>query len=152
MTKLDDSAHSEAALSQSALQTFSDYSQTFEGMVATGQAKVIAPFFFLPSILIAPSQEPLLMTAEHEVIRIFEQLIHQLKGAGFDHSKLTKVSAKELSSMEVMISGTATRYQDQAETQILEEFGFTYTLRQSSMNWKIILGIIHGMKTAITFD
>jgi hypothetical protein len=134
-----------------AIQTFLSYSQTFEQMVKTGDASIIVPFLHIPAILIAPDQDPILMASDSAITVVFGQLIQQLKDAQFDHSKLTSINAKGLSPTEVIISGTATRYKDAAETLILQSFGFTYTLRKSGIDWKIILGIIHGIETAITF-
>lgn len=136
---------------RTALEIFKDYSQNFEVMVNREDATIILPFFYLPSILITPGQDPILMISEQQVIGVFQQLISTLKARHFHHSKLTQISTKELSAAEAIISGTAIRYQDQAENQVLEELGFTYTLCKKEMAWKIIVGIIHGTEAAITF-
>lgn len=132
--------------------TFLQYSQTFEKLVAENNPSLILPFLHLPSILIAPGQEPVLMTSEEAVKQVFSQLIKQLKDYGFDHSKLNSLSTKILSDKEGMVSGTATRYKNKEETEILQEFGFTYTLRNTGSEWKIIMGIIHDTETALNFD
>ncbi len=133
-------------------QTFLIYSQTFEKLVAENNPSLILPFFHLPSILIAPEQEPVLMTSEEAVKQVFSQLIKQLTDYGFDHSKLNSLSTKILSEKEGIVSGTATRYKDKEETEILQKFGFTYTLRNTGSEWKIIMGIIHDTETALNFD
>lgn len=130
---------------------FINYSKTFEKIVADNDPKDIIPFFHIPAILIAPEQDPVLLASETNIIVVFDKLIQQLKAAGFDHSKLNTISTKLLSPTEGLVSGTATRYKDKAEKNILQEFGFTYTLRKTDQEWKIIAGIIHDQTTALKF-
>jgi hypothetical protein len=98
----------------------------------------------------APGDLPALLASEKAIIQGFSGLIAQLKAAGFHHSKLDSYSATILDEANGigLISGTATRYKDAAESEILQTFGFTYTLRKTDAGWKIISGIIHDTATA----
>ena len=137
----------------SLIQTFFAYSRTFEDIVKNDDAKPIVKFIYTPAILMDRGTPTYLLAAEADVIQAFSSLIAQLKEAGFHHSKLNSYSATILDEANGvgLISGTATRYKDAAESEILETFGFTYTLKKTDAGWKIIFGIIHDTATAIAF-
>jgi hypothetical protein len=95
------------------LKTFRAYSDTFK------QKKAIALLPFIGLFL----------------------TIQKLSKQGYSYSQLHELEVKQLRHNLAIVSGTATRHKENHE--ILDEFGFTYTLRKIPKGWKIIVGVIH---------
>lgn len=122
------------------LETFNEYGEAFELL----KPKALLAFYHYPSMLISRDKSVVIKN-ELEAWLVFTKLIADLEGQNFDrsviHEENTKV--KFLTENLATITGTATRYRKDG-TEI-ESFDFTYTMRQVSDDWKIIVGIIHDL-------
>lgn len=119
------------------LDTFQRYSDTF----AEKNAFALLPFYSYPALMVDRDEKPkVLSNPIIAAIGLF-LAIQKLKKLDYKCSKLHTLEAKQVHRNLAIVSGTATRHKENGEK--FDEFGFTYTLRKSSKEWKIIAGVIH---------
>ncbi|MGB7416774.1 MAG: hypothetical protein WA902_21435 [Thermosynechococcaceae cyanobacterium] len=117
-------------------KAFDAYAQTFNLL----DPEKVVPFFHLPSMLMTSDQVAVMQKPE-EVLGVFQKLMESLKHKDFDESKIISMNTHQLSDNQGIISGVAKRFNSQGAE--IEHFGFTYTLRKTEEDWKIIAGVIH---------
>jgi len=119
-------------------ETFKKYSSTFELL----SAKALLHFYHYPCILISQDKSAALRNQLEAWIAL-KKVIGDLKQENYKKSWMRDLQVKVQSNNLATITGAAKRVR-QDESVILE-FGFTYTLRKVSTDWKIIVGIIHDV-------
>lgn len=119
------------------LKTFRAYSDTFKQK----NAIALLPFYDFPALMVDRDEKPKVLSNPIVAAIGLFLAIEKLSKQGYSYSQLHEIEAKQLRHNLAIVSGTATRHQENNE--ILDEFGFTYTLRKSSKGWKIIVGVIH---------
>lgn len=126
------------------LATFKDYIEAFNQK----NAKALLPFYRFPCLIVNKKEQPKLIL--HSVLGLFgfAKAIKDLERQGFAYSKVEELSAKLLSENLAIISGMATRYQQ--DHSKLEDIGFTYTLHKTVKGWKIAVGVIHDPESYLT--
>jgi ketosteroid isomerase-like protein len=125
--------------------TFIQYSDAFAKL----DPKALVPFYYQPAILI-DSNNIASFKSEAEILAVLTPLIEGLKKVGYDHSETDQLTAKLLSKNTALVSGIGTRLKKDGSK--LGQFGFTYTLRKTDTDWKIIAGIIHETETALQLE
>lgn len=77
-------------------------------------------------------------------------MIAGLEKDNYDHSETDQLSTKLLSKNTALVSGIGTRLKKDGSE--LEKFGFTYTMRKTDTDWKIIAGIIHDTEAVLLVE
>jgi 3-oxoadipate enol-lactonase len=125
------------------LKTFCAYAETFNLLEPTK----VAPFFHLPAMLMNSDLVAPMKTSD-EVIGIFKTLMDKLKMDDFDRSEIIgNLLVTQVSDCQGIVTGVAKRFA--TGNKQIEHFGFTYTLRKVSDEWKIIVGVIHDPATIV---
>ncbi|KJH69848.1 DUF6841 family protein [Aliterella atlantica] len=120
------------------LETFKKYSSTFELL----SAKALLHFYHYPCILISQDKSAALRNQIEAWIAL-KKVIADLKQENYKKSWMRDLQVKLQSSNLATITGIAERLRK--DGSVIIEFGFTYTLRKVSSEWKIIVGIIHDV-------
>jgi hypothetical protein len=119
------------------LTKFVEYAQTFNLL----EPAKVAPFFHLPAMLMTSDLVAPMKTSD-EVIVVFKTLMDKLKSDNFDRSEIIgNLQVTQVSDNQGIVNGVAKRFA--TGNKQIEHFGFTYTLRKVSDEWKIIIGVIH---------
>lgn len=133
---------------------FIEYSDEFNKL----KPECLVRFFHFPSLLITPKIIGKPMNNEQDVLEVFTPFMGLLKKENFTRSELhlDTLTQKILDEYTAIVSGAATRYKKDTETDsevVMEKIGVTYTFRKDKDNiWKIIGGIIHKPETAIALS
>lgn len=125
------------------LQAFGAYAAAFETLLPEN----VTPFFH-PNATLMTAEVVAFMSNEADVKGVFQNLFYELKGKAFDHSKMNSIQVRQLSENQAIVSGSATRYNN--EGKAFESFGLTYTLRHEGVSWKIIFGVLHEQVLLLT--
>jgi ketosteroid isomerase-like protein len=123
------------------LATFREYTETFRQK----KAAPLLRFYAFPALMVDRDEKPKVLSNSVIAFIGLSLAIQKLKTQGYAYSHLHELGAKQLQENLAIVSGTATRHND--KDKIIDEFGFTYTLRKTSQHWKIIAGIIHKTET-----
>ncbi len=121
---------------------FIQYSDAFAKL----DPNALLPFYHQPAILI-DSERVFSVKSEAEILAILTPMIEGLKKVDYDHSETDQLSAKLLNKNTALVSGIGTRLKKDGSE--LGKFGFTYTMRKTDTDWKIIAGIIHDTETVL---
>jgi ketosteroid isomerase-like protein len=124
-------------------QRFKDYSEAFS---ARNVSKIVS-YYHYPAVLIDRDKEPVTFGKFIGPLKAFigfTKVLGELKKRGFAFSKLDgEPHVQMLNANLATVRGNATRYITNGEE--LERFGYTYTFRKVSQEWKIVVGIIHDL-------
>jgi hypothetical protein len=123
------------------LATFREYTETFRQK----KAAPLLRFYAFPALMVDRDEKPKVLSNSVIAFIGLSLAIQKLKTQGYECSHLHELGAKQLRENLAIVSGTATRHDKQKE--IIDKFGFTYTLCKTDKNWKIIAGIIHDIET-----
>jgi hypothetical protein len=126
---------------QKILDSFREYTETFR----LKKAAPLLKFYAFPALMADRDEKPKVLSNSVIAFVGLSLAIQKLKSQGYAYSNLHELSAKQLRENLAIVSGTATRHNEQKK--IIDNFGFTYTLRKIDKNWKIIAGIIHDVET-----
>lgn len=123
---------------QEVLKTFKNYSSTFELL----SAKELLPYYHYPCILVSQDKSAALRN-QLEAWFALKKVMGDLKRENYHKSCMRDLQVKFQSNNLATITGAAKRLRK--DGSVIIEFGFTYTLRKVSTDWKIIVGIIHDV-------
>jgi hypothetical protein len=125
------------------IEAFNNYNLAFRKM----DAKILVDYYDYPSTL-TDNEQTILMFHPLVGYFVFGSIIKKFEMNNYGYSILNTITAKQMSTNLALVSGRATRHRK--DDTPYEEFGFTYTLRKKTDNWKIIYGVIHDKETYLT--
>ncbi len=120
--------------------TLRAYIRAFE----TLDPEAALPFYHLPSMFIAP--QGVFAAPDAGTVRaLLAQFMDQLRAQSYRHTDVSGLEVRALSSGLASCTGVFVRFN--ASGQEIARPGFTYTMRNSSGSWKIVVAAVHDPLT-----
>uniref|UniRef100_UPI0036F35553 DUF6841 family protein n=1 Tax=Trichocoleus desertorum TaxID=1481672 RepID=UPI0036F35553 len=103
----------------------------------------VLSFYHYPAILITPEK---VVTVKNwiEGFVVFTAVMAELKFRGYAYSRTESLRVEQLSDRLATVSGIVTRFKEDGTK--LECFGLSYTMRQESDGWKIVVGALYELE------
>ena len=123
-----------------AIDIFWSYTRAFQAF----DAKAVATFFHEPSMLVTP-RGVLALPNTWAVEQAYAEIMDQLRGGPYASTEFSSARERVLSDELVELSGNGT-WVDRDGRRYMP-FGFTYTLRQTELGYRIVVALVHAPGT-----
>jgi ketosteroid isomerase-like protein len=131
------------------IQTYRNYVQAFQSL----NPKAILPFYQPPFMSIS-SREVLVLSTLAEIEDSFARNMEILRGNKYARTDIIEIFAKKMSKGLALVSVILERYSSEGE-QIGgagKTYTYTYTLRRTDNDWKIVSAMAHDSAAILRID